>query len=310
MDLSMRRYRGEDDFWRIRQFLRETFLLNGRRELNWHVGRWDYWRWHCIDNCRTCPSVEEVTFIWETPRGDIGAVLNAETSGEAWMHVDPRLRTPTLETHVLDVAEEHLAKDDGQGNRRLRAWGWEEGGFPTRLLEERGYRPGKGTEVHRRRSLEDPIPERQLPLGITVRSLGGREELPARSWASWRGFHPDDPDEDYEGWEWYLNVQRMPLYRRDLDIVAVADTGEVTAITTAWYDDVTRSAYFEPVATVPEYRRQGLASQVILEGLRRVKALGADLALVGTGEGMAANEVYGALGFEVYLRSEAWYRDL
>ncbi|NIS21146.1 MAG: GNAT family N-acetyltransferase [Thermoplasmata archaeon] len=196
------------------------------------------------------------------------------------------------------------------GGRRLRAWGCDEGGFSTSLLEERGYMLGEGTEVHRRRSLIEPISVPEVPPGITVRSLGGSEEIPARSWASWRGFHPDEPDEDYEGWEWYLNVQRMPLYRRDLDIVAVAETGDIASMTTVWYDDVTRSGYFEPVATVPEYRRMGLASQVISEGMRRLKAMGADLALIGTGEGMAANEVYGALGFEVYLRSEAWYKDL
>lgn len=310
MKSRMRKYRDEDDFWSIRGFLRSTFLLNGRREQNWHVGRWDYWRWHCIDNCGTCPRMEDVTFIWEDPSGEIVAVLNPETAGEAWFHVDPRVSSPELEREALEVAERHLAKADGQGRVRLRAWGSDEGGFSNRMLEERGYETGPGSEVHRRRSLALPIPEIDMPAGYDVRSLGGQGELPARSWASWRGFHPDDPEEAYEGWKWYQNIQRMPLYRRDLDIVAVEEGGGIASITTVWYDDATRSGYFEPVATVPEHRRRGLASQVILEGLRRLRAMGADLALVGTGEGMPANELYGALGFEVYLRSQAWYRDL
>jgi mycothiol synthase len=37
MQLTMRVYQTEDDYWRIREFLRQVLLLNGRRELSWHV---------------------------------------------------------------------------------------------------------------------------------------------------------------------------------------------------------------------------------------------------------------------------------
>jgi len=64
--------------------------------------------------------------------------------------------------------------------------------------------------------------------------------MPTRSWASWRGFHPDEPDEDYQGWEWYLNIQRCPFYCRDLNIVSIAPDGETATFSTMWYDNVTR----------------------------------------------------------------------
>ena len=74
-------------------------------------------------------------------------------------------------------------------------------------------------------------------------------ELPARSWASWRAFHPDEPDEKYDhDWSWYQNIQAAPLYRRDLDLVAIAPGGEVAAFTTIWYDDVTRCGVFSQSA--------------------------------------------------------------
>ena len=47
-----------------------------------------------------------------------------------------------------------------------------------------------------------------------------------------------------------------------------------------WYDDVTRSAYIEPVATVPEHLRRGLARATITEGLRRLQRMGAQRASV------------------------------
>jgi len=33
----------------------------------------------------------------------------------------------------------------------------------------------------------------------------------------WNAFHADEPDDRYEGWDWYHNIQHAPLYRRDLD---------------------------------------------------------------------------------------------
>ena len=57
----------------------------------------------------------------------------------------------------------------------------------------------------------------------------------------------------------YQNIQSAPLYRRDLDLVAIAPDGEIAAFTIIWYDDVTRCGYFEPVGTTPEQQRQGLA---------------------------------------------------
>ena len=75
--------------------------------------------------------------------------------------------------------------------------------------------------------MDQPIPDFGTAKGYTFVSVGDEAELPARSWVSWRAFHPDEPDDKYEGWEWYRNVQRAPLYCRDLDLVAVAPDGEL-----------------------------------------------------------------------------------
>jgi len=40
MKLAMRRYEREDDFWEIRQFLRDVYLRNGRTEHSWQTARW------------------------------------------------------------------------------------------------------------------------------------------------------------------------------------------------------------------------------------------------------------------------------
>ena len=309
MKPTMRRYQKEDDYWRIREFLRQVFLLNDRRELSWQVARLDYWRWHGVANCAEYPSIDGVTFIWETADGRIAAVLNPEGKGEAFLQVHPGLRTPDLEEEMLAVAEKHLASPGSAGRRRLRVWADTHDALRQEILTRRGYTKGDWPEYQRRRSLDAPVPEAQPAPGYTVRALGDVDELPARSWVSWKAFHPDEPDERYEGWDWYHNIQRAPLYRRDLDIVAVAPKGAFASFCTIWFDDVTRTGAFEPVGTAPKHQRRRLGKAVMTEGLRRLRRLGATLAYVGSYT-PRAHALYASMGFTEYDLSEPWIKEL
>jgi hypothetical protein len=66
MRLIQQTYHSEVDYWRIRNFLREVFLLNDRIERSWHVARLDHWRWHFIQTCEQTPPFEQVIFTWQT----------------------------------------------------------------------------------------------------------------------------------------------------------------------------------------------------------------------------------------------------
>jgi hypothetical protein len=304
--LTRRRYAGEDDYWRIREFLRRVFLRNGRREYSWQAARLDYWRWHVIPNCETCPPVEDVTWIWENSQGAIAAVLTPENMGEAHLHIDPDYHAMDLEVEMFQVAEEHLARPLPEGKKKKLST-MVYSGDPQRaeLLRSLGYGKSGHLEWDRHRILGDKVPPVEPAGGYTVRSLGDDSEIPARSWASWRAFHPGEPDGNYEGWEWYRNIQRIPMYRRDLDIVGVSPEGEIVAFCTVWYDDVTRTGYFEPVGRMPEHDVRGLMRAVLSLGLHRVQRLGATLATVG-GTSFAANVLYASMfGLEADLW-EGW----
>lgn len=302
----MRPYRDEEDYWRIRAFLREVFLLNGRREMCWQVARLDYWRWHVVLNCEALPAIEPYIFLWETPGGELAAVLNPEGPGEAFLQAHPAHATPALIEDMLDVAEAHLARAGAEGRRTIQVWAHESDRALQAALARRGYARGDWPEHQRRRLLDgSPLPDAPIAPGYRVRSLGGVDELPARSWASWRAFHPDEPDEAYQGWEWYLNIQRCPLYRRDLDIVAEAPDGSIAGFCTVWYDDVTRAGYFEPVGIMPEHQRRGLGRAVMVEALRRLERLGGTLATAG-GFSAAANALYSFVMGPDCTRLERW----
>jgi GNAT superfamily N-acetyltransferase len=285
-----------------------VFLLNGRRELCWQVYRFDYWRWHGIENLGH-GRLEDDVFMWERTNGELVSVLNGEGPGEAFLQVHPSHRGPGLEEEMLAVAEAHLSAAAGGGKRRVTVWADQADWGRHDILTRRGYAPGGEPEYQRRRLVSAPIPEGPPPSGYTVRPLGGSDEVPARSYASWRAFHPDEPDDRYEGSQWYASIQRAPLYRRDLDIVAMTEDGEVASFCTIWFDDVARTGAFEPVGTVPEHRGRGLGKAVMCEGLRRLETIGATQAHVGS-YSAPAHALYVSVGFVEYDLSEPWSKEL
>jgi ribosomal protein S18 acetylase RimI-like enzyme len=307
---AFRPYQTEDDFWRMREFLRQVFLLNGRLERSWHVVRLDYARWHICLNCAKV-RLEDVAFLWEADGQLVAMLMPDGGPGEAHLNVHPGLRTRELEEEMLGVAEERLAKVKPDGGHKLFVWAPEQDLLRQDLLSRHGYSKDDWIEYQWRRDLETPIPDVPVPQGYTIRSLGDGLELLERCYASGLGFHNGDIQvavENRDDPAWYRNVQTAPLYRRDLDLVAIAPDGAVAAFCTAWFDDVTRSGCFEPVATVPAHQRRGLGKALLTEGLRRLQRMGATTASVA-GYTPRANGLYQSVMGSEHELYEPWVKE-
>ena len=301
MNLSMRKWRDEEDIWRVRSFLREAYLANDRREISWPLGRFDYWRWHMVATCDQSMDL----FLWETAKGEIVAVLLSESGGgDAFLNVHPDARTAALEEEMLAVAEEHLASPSPRGPELI---------VPVRegdtlregILAARGYKTFDHWEDQRRLVLTGPLPEGPVPDGYTVRAL-------ADLWRSHRGSGRLARVPSRRSRRGLLgtrlvrqNLQRAPLYRRDLDIVAIAPSGEVAAFCTMWYDDATRSGYFAPVGTAPEHQGRGLGRAVMAEAVRRLADMGAVVMHIG-GYDPIPKKLYASIGGPDLVRSMSW----
>jgi ribosomal protein S18 acetylase RimI-like enzyme len=302
--LAFRPYQTEDDYWRMRAFLRHVFVLNNRLERSWHVARLDYARWHTCLNCAHV-RLEDVAWLWETDGQIIALLMPDGGRGEAHLSVHPQLRTPELEAEMLTVAEEHLSATTTDNLRQLCVWAPAHDVMRQDLLTRRGYAKDHPPEYQWRRRLDAAISPPPIAPGYAIRALGDGLELLERCYASGLGFHDGDVQiavENRADPTWYRNIQTAPLYRRDLDLVAIAPDGAIAAFCTVWFDDVTRSAYIEPVATVPAHQRRGLGKALVTEGLRRVQSMGATVAFV-SGYSPAANALYQSVmgnDYEVY----------
>ena len=307
--VSVRSWTASDGPWRAREFLRAAFLASGRRAHVWHVGRFDYLRAHVLPNV-TGGRLEDLVLALEVG-GDLRALAIADGApGEVHLAVHPAGRTMALEEALLDAAERRLARVGDDGGRMLAVCAAADDELRRGLLRARGYAPHGSVERVARCDLTAEVVAAPCPGGYQVRSLGDGLELLERCYASGLAFHEGDLEvaaENRDDPAWYRGIQRAPLYRRDLDLVAVAPDGAIGAFATTWFDDVTRSVLFEPVATVPAHRRRGLGRALLTEGLRRAREVGADLALVG-GYGDGANALYRAAFGDDHELVEAWVR--
>jgi len=304
--LRMRPFKDDADFWRMRDFLREVFLLNNRLERSWSLPRLDYWRWHLIQTVGTRP-MEQVTFLWETPAGQLGATLHTIDS-EAYLVVHPQFRTGDLEHEVFACAEQNMAALNPAGERILFVLADEDDPLRREVLTSRGYTFRDQPVFRWRRDLDGAVPHVKVAPGYLIRSMGDASEYRARALASWYAFHPDESEDGFEGGDWLANLQSAPLYRRELDIVAQAPNGGIAAFSTIWYDDVARSAVCVLVGTAPEHQRLGLGKAVITEGLRRLQKLGGTR-VFANGFSPPANALYGSVLGTSY-RAESWFKEL
>ncbi len=293
MPLTFRTYQTEDDYWRMREFLRELMILHGLHEQSWHVARLDYARWHVCLNCAKV-TLNDVSYLWEDD-GKLAAFMMPDGwLGEVHFNIHPNYDTPVMVKEMLLKAEEHLCEKKPDGTNCMLIWSPAEDTMRQEILRQNGYEKKGDPEMQWRRTLDSPIRDVPLAAGYSIRSLGDGLELLERCYASGLGFHDGDiaiAVDNRNDPTWYRNIQTAPLYRRDLDLVAVAPDGSIASFCTIWFDDVTRTAYFEPVATVPAHQRKGLGKAVLTEGLKRLQRMGALLGCVG-GFSTGANALY------------------
>lgn len=301
MKITAHPYQGERDFLRVRDFLIHTYARN-QNQHNWTIEHWDYARYFATYFIGPGVQFWEADIrLWEDENGAIvGAVWHEGQRGEVFLQIHPDYRH--LENEMITWAESALSIADNQGNCRLHVWAYDFDTPRQTLLHARGYHPTGEVRHAYRRSLGTPIADAPLPEGYKARSLRD-EDITGRRIAMGRAFGSNPVSKDV-----YWAMQTAPGYRDELDLIISAPDGTLAAFTTVWFDPVNLIGIFEPVGTDPKYQQRGLGKAVMTEGFRRLKALGTEMAYVGTGEAVAANALYRSLGFELYAKEVAWER--
>jgi predicted N-acetyltransferase YhbS len=241
--------------------------------------------------------LEATLAVWENEHGDIvGAVTNEYPwLGDAFFQQHPRYTH--LLAEMLDYAESCLTDRD---KRTLTIHIYEHDAPLTQLAEQRGYQKIAEWREEDSEYLIGQLPTPNLPQGFVLKSMADERYVELRREVFGRSFNHTDPAEWPSAFA-YEELQRAPDYHEDLDLYIVAPDGQYVSCCIVWYDEFNRLGILEPVGTIPDYRRQGLAREVVLEGIRRAAALGATKVSVGSGQ-----EFYEAIGFYKKYATYVW----
>jgi GNAT superfamily N-acetyltransferase len=167
------------------------------------------------------------------------------------------------------------------------------------LLRSRGYQLNWQEPIKIFR-YENAFASRQLPEGF--RLISGDDpgvDYGKLAECFWRGFDHDEvpPPINTDG---NVKVANAPHYHKCLSRFVIAPSGEYACALGMWLDETNRYAYLEPLATVPKYRRLGLATIALTDSMKKTKELGAKYCFGG------GREFYTDIGFEQIGARELW----
>jgi len=300
---TSRLFQGEADYELMRQLLIRTYAL-ASPPLNLLVGEMDWWRSTTDD-----PELMSKVRLWFDDAGALVAIVwPGGDQVELMIHPDHR----QLELQMLRLAEaefvESIQPGETDGDERsFHCSSYGQDHARNAMLQASGYSrvDDEFLACHRLDLTHEPEP-RALPAGYAVRAFAGEREIQGRVDAHRSAFHPSKMSV-----EKHRKVMASPTYRPSLDLVCTAADGTIAACTIVWFDEVNRVGIFEPIACHADHQRKGLGSALIIEGLRRIRALGGTVAhVMSRGEDSAGARTYRSLGFAVIGRLYQWKKEL
>jgi len=298
MPVQRRSYRYPEDFEDVGAFLVRTYAATAAGpHRNWLRPRWEYMHYHPAIYGRE--SEFERCGLWTDGNRIVAAVHFEHRMGVVYVQLDPMYAS--LKRDLLTYAIEHLSGEFKAGPAVHVYLDEDDAGFGV-VAESLGF--AKMSEEQAEVTTRLPasrVPEQvHVPDGFEVLGMDEDDDVAKVHRVIHRGFdHDGEPPEDE------LDDRRRKLsapgLRKDLTIVARAADGRFVSFCGMWIDSENRVAYVEPVATDPDYRRMGLGTAVVLEGVRRCVAEGATVAYVGSDQ-----PFYLSMGFEVCAKHTLW----
>lgn len=296
MAVELRNCAGPVDFPAISDFLYGLYQPDNQ-DGNWFQPIWEYAYTHPLFDEESVSRIG----IWEENGTMVGVVQYESHLGEAFFQIHPDY--VRLKPEMLAYAEHYLTALNKEGKRYLKVYVNDFEAAFERLVRSRGYeRQPRSDRPNSQYVIPEPFSPIHLPEGFRLKSVAEENDLAKIDRVLWRGFnHPGEPPSD--SIEGRKKMQSGPHFRKDLTMVVEAPNSAFVAFAGLWFDPVNEFGYVEPVATDPDYRRMGLGTAAVLEGIRRCGELGATVAYVGSDK-----PFYRAMGFKKLYTSNCWIK--
>jgi ribosomal protein S18 acetylase RimI-like enzyme len=234
-----------------------------------------------------------------------------------WLIIEADFGRPDVETTLIDWCEQRalaIAADHPAGNQRLVAEA-ADGGERQHWLVERGFTPLRYDATMIRSDLDD-VPDRPLPDGVAIRSVGN-DDL-RTIWEADR-----EALRDHRGYveateaDWAMFLDSITETGTSLWQVAWAGNevvGQVRTYVNEGDEELwgRRRAWTEYISTHRDWRGRGIASAVICASLRQLAELGFEEAFLGvdTENPTGAFSLYESLGYRIVATEVFYHRPI
>ncbi|PSB27367.1 GNAT family N-acetyltransferase [Stenomitos frigidus ULC18] len=225
------------------------------------------------------------------------------SSGCLNFHVHPGSRGTSIETQMVTWGEQQLRAVGEKSGRplQLQAVSRVRQGDRPVLLERHGFIADRYF-VQMSRSLAEPIPMPEFPAGFALRYIEGDHE--AADWVAMFNETFIDHGNHHPMTVEQFSYGKDPAYNPTLDLIAIAPDRTFAAFCNAsCREDNRRSGRNKGTITLlgtrRGFRKQGLGRAMLLSGLQRLKAIGAETALlrVDSDNPFGASRLYTSVGF-------------
>jgi ribosomal protein S18 acetylase RimI-like enzyme len=285
MNFTNRDFVGVEDLPIITAFFDEARVLVGREQgIFLHAG--DVWWRYGRDE----PDLHQFRLWFDAEK--LVAVGWVTSGTDLELHVHPKLEVADFDTLALEIANWAKRVCTGVINSESAI----ENTKLIRFFKSCGFESEDIKGFMFVKDLSEPIPEFELRSGFQVRHVL-ESEFEERV-----NVHRDAFDPSKFTLARYNRVRSMPGFRPEFDLVVSTPENEFASFCLIWLSGGV--GYFEPVGTRTSFRRQGLGRAVILEGFRRLKALGAHTAMVYSGTKNQA--FYESCGFRIVNHFQGW----
>lgn len=293
--VKIREFKILKDFEKIYQFLNEQYKEQGF--IYPLAPMFEYALTHCCFNYMAVHRFR----IWEDDGAVVGLAGFEIFLGEAFVLADKNYEY--LYHDMLDYAEKNIAvRKDNENVINIKSK--QEDQRLTEQLLKRGYIK-KWSEPRMYYSYEKGFNHNPLPVGYEMFSLNEENDIEKWDECLWRGFDHGTKDEytkqlKASDLDERATMQSGPNFKKDLAFVIKSESGDYVCVGNLWIDNGNDYAYLDPLATVPEHRRKGLAKILLMEAMKASVKYGAKYCIGGS------IEYYQNIGFEKVSENIYW----
>lgn len=303
MEIKQRAYKNKADLRAIGALIRQIYQLDPYWN-SWSFALYDIWAQRKLGDQEVfgITDWQQNIRLWEDQQaGLLGAAVFR----------DPDLvKMITFPEHqnllipMLDWVEARC-RQKAIPDQQLKIETSEHNPFLEKLLVSQGYEKDPGYNIYREKDLTARQNELViLPPGFTIRQIDSANDLEKFHRGTGLVFNfPDNPDV-------YQILRQAPSFLPELDLIVLSPEGEIASFGSIWFDQMLSLAEFEPVGTIPEFRKLGLGSALIAETCNRLRTLGCrKVTVMSWSESVGANRLYERAGFLPKTKKNYWKLD-